>query len=391
MECHYTNSMDEEFSRAFGNLREQMRPGRVTVIYGARRTGKTTLVNTWLETQEPSLRVLRATGDNVTVRELLGSQNLEILLDWSAGYDVIFVDEAQRIPGAGWALKLLVDSRPDLAIIVTGSSSFNLSGDLGEPLTGRQTPLKLYPLSIGELRSQYNDYELKQNLEDLLVYGMYPEVRTARSSEQKRFILNELMEAYLLKDIFELERIKKPKVLTNLLALIALQSGSEVSLNELSIMLGIDIKTVSRYLDLLEKCFVLYNLRALSRNLRNEINSKSKYYFFDTGLRNAVIRNFNPLSLRNDTDALWENFVIIERLKARNCGAAGEASLAEAYFWRTWEGREIDLVEEYGGKFHAYECKWSEKKPAKAPSVFMTAYPDSEFSAINPDSLFGFV
>jgi predicted AAA+ superfamily ATPase len=267
-----------------------------------------------------------------------------------------------------------------LNIIATGSSSFDLSNKLGEPLTGRQVPLKMFPLSIGELRQSMNEFEIKESLEDFLVFGMYPEVRAALSSDQKRFILNELTNAYLLKDILQLERIKKPKVLVDLLIMVALQTGSEVSLNELSNNLRVDIKTVERYLDLLEKCFVLYNLRGFSRNLRKEVTKKSKYYFYDTGVRNALIQNFNPLSLRNDIGALWENFIIIERLKYRSYNNIN----ARDYFWRTWEKQEVDLIEEYDGRLHAWEFKWSLHKSPKPPAVFLENYPDADFAVIQP-------
>jgi predicted AAA+ superfamily ATPase len=362
-----------------------MLPKRVTVIYGPRRVGKTTLINRYLDGM-PGKAILRASGDNLSDRDLLSSQNKKLLLDWASGYDTVFIDEAQRIGEIGWGLKILIDARPKLKIIATGSSSFDLAGKFGEPLTGRQVPLRMYPLSIGELQKTMNDFELKQNLEDFLIFGMYPEVRTAPSSEQKRIILHELTEAYLLKDILELERIKRPKVLVNLLTLIALQSG-EVSLNELSNTLGVDIKTVARYLDLLEKCFVLYNLRGFSRNLRNEITKKSKYYFYDTGIRNAVINNFNPLSLRNDAGQLWENCMIMERLKAREYGGV----YANDYFWRTWEQQEIDLLEEYGGALHGYEFKWSVKKVPRVPGVFKENYPDASYEVVNPGNFLEFL
>jgi predicted AAA+ superfamily ATPase len=249
-------------------------------------------------------------------------------------------------------------------------------------------PIKLYPLSIGELRKTLNDFEIKQTLEDLLIFGMYPEVRTAASSARKRIILNELVEGYLLKDILELERVKKPKVLMNLLSLIALQVGSEVSLNELSNKLMVDMKTVERYLDLLEKSFVIYNLRGFSRNLRNEVTQKGKYYFYDTGVRNAVIQNHNSLTLRNDTGALWENFMVMERLKARSYGGI----FARDYFWRTWEKKEVDLLEDYDGRLHALEFKWSPKKASKSPpKVFSEAYPDAAYQTVTPENFLEWV
>ena len=326
------------------------------------------------------LRVLQDVGDNVVLRQLLSSQDLKKILEWSAGYDVIFIDEAQRIPDIGWSLKLLIDSRPELKIIATGSASFDLAGKLGEPLTGRQVPLFLYPISISELRqNELNDYELGQNLDDYLVYGMYPEVITATTNKKRQFILEELVSSYLFKDILEFDRVKNSKILSDLLILLAFQIGNQVSLNELATQLKIDSKTVARYIDLFEKSFVLYNLRGFSRNLRNEINSKSKYYFYDVGIRNAIISNFNELGKRDDVGALWENFMVIERLKTRSYASIQ----ARDYFWRTWEQKEIDLIEDRGGKLFAYEFKWSAKKASKSPVAFSVAYPGSEFKLIN--------
>jgi predicted AAA+ superfamily ATPase len=364
-----------------------MLPKRVLVIHGPRRVGKTTLANRYLDTLGADTPILRASGDNLSERTLLSSQELKTLLDWAMGYTTIFIDEAQLIPNIGWGLKLLIGARPELTVIATGSSSFDLANKLGEPLTGRQIPLTLYPLSLGELHRIMNDHDIRQNLEDFLLFGMYPEIRTAASGRQKRIILHELAEAYLLKDVLELERIKKPKALINLLTLIALQIGSEVSLNELSNKLGIDMKTVERYLDLLEKCFVLYNLRGFSRNLRNEVTKKSKYYFYDTGLRNAVIQNFNPLSLRNDTGGLWENFMVMERLKARSYGGV----FGRDYFWRTWEKQEIDLLEDYEGRLHGYEFKWSSKKAPRIPTLFKDTYPDASYEVVSPDNFLQYV
>jgi predicted AAA+ superfamily ATPase len=374
--------MDGYFYRAYDDLRSFMLPKRVTVIHGPRRVGKTTLINRYLDSQGPGARIRRATGDNLSEIALLSSQETRLLLDWVSGYDTVFIDEAQRIPNIGLNLKILIDARPELTIIATGSSSFDLGNKLGEPLTGRQLPIKLYPLSVGELRHTLNDFEIKKDLETMLIFGMYPEVRSAASTAQKRIILNELIDGYALKDILELERIKKPRMLSNLLTLIALQVGSEVSLNELSGKLMIDMKTVERYLDLLEKCFVLYSLRGFSRNLRSEVTRKGKYYFYDTGVRNAVIQNYNPLALRNDTGALWENFMVMERLKARAYGGI----FAHDYFWRTWEKKEIDLLEEYDGRLHAWEFKWSPKRRAKVPDLFQETYPDSSFVTVTPDN-----
>ena len=379
--------MNSYYGRIYDNLRPLLMPKRVMVIYGPRRVGKTTMINHFLEAHQKEKRILRVSGDGRLDSEVFSSCDPALLLDRVAGYDTVFIDEAQRIPNVGLSLKILIDAHPGLSIIVTGSSSLDLSGKLGEPLTGRQVPLRLFPLSIGEMRNSMNNYEIKQSLEDFLIYGMYPEVRTRSSARQKRFVLHELFDAYLLKDILELERLKKPKLLSNLLSLIALQVGSEASLNELSRSLKIDIKTVERYLELLEKCFVLYNVRGFSRNLRNEVTRTSKYYFYDNGVRNAVIQNFNPLSLRNDAGPLWENFMIIERLKVRSYSDL----YARDYFWRTWERQEIDLLEEYNGVLHAFEFKWSPRKKNTAPKVFMEAYPDSGYEVVTPENFLEFV
>ena len=371
--------MVKYIKRRYDDLAHVMQDGRVLVIYGPRRVGKTTLVQRYLESQK--LRTLSVTGDDVVVRNLLSGQDRTAILDWATDYDAVFIDEAQRVPNVGWALKILIDARPQLKIIATGSSSFDLANKVGEPLTGRQVPLRLYPIAINELRDQpTNVYEITKTLPDYLVYGAYPEVLTASTDEQKTFILRELVSSYLFKDILELERIKSSKLLSDLLVLIAFQVGSEVSLNELAGQLGIDVKTVARYLDLLEKSFILYNLRGFSRNLRNEVTSKSKYYFFDNGVRNVVIGNLNPLQLRNDVGALWENFMVIERLKTRSYGSV----LGRDYFWRTWELKEIDLIEDRGGRLHAYEFKWSSNKKVAAPRAFIDAYPGSEFRLITP-------
>jgi predicted AAA+ superfamily ATPase len=290
----------------------------------------------------------------------------------------VFIDEAQRVPDIGWGLKLLIDNRPELEIIATGSSSFDLAGKPGEPLTGRQVPLKLYPLSIGELGRTLDLFNNPVGYFTSLGKMLRILLFLAEVVQKLKFLNN---------SILELERIKRPQVLIRLLTLIALQVGGEVSLNELSNQLGIDMKTVERYLDLLMKCFVLYNLRGFSRNLRNEVTKKSKYYFYDTGIRNAVIQNYNPLSLRNDAGALWENFMVIERLKARSYSGL----YARDYFWRTWEKQEIDLIEDYGGRLHGYEIKWTPGANQKIPSAFRENYPDAVFQTVSPGNFLDFL
>ncbi|MDR2929811.1 MAG: ATP-binding protein [Propionibacteriaceae bacterium] len=364
------------------DLADRIRPNRATIIHGPRRAGKTSLVDRHLATLSGQ-RILRASGDNIVVRDLLSGQDAARILAWTEGYDLLFLDEAQRIPEVGWGLKILVDSRPELTVIATGSASFALAGAVGEPLTGGQTPLTLFPISVGELRQVMNDYELSDSLDNFLVYGMYPEVRTSISDTDRRDVVRELTNSYLFKDILELDRVKHTKALQDLLTLIALQVGSLVSINELASTLGIDAKTISRYLDLFEKSYILYNLRGFSRNLRQEVTRTSKYYFWDTGIRNAVLNNFNPLQARGDVGALWENFVIIERLKALSY-ARQEPRL---FFWRTWSQQEIDLIEEADGGLHAYAIKWNPKARSRRPSEFARAYPDASFTVVTPDTL----
>jgi predicted AAA+ superfamily ATPase len=309
-------------------------------------------------------------------------------LEWTEDYDIVFIDEAQNIPNVGSGLKLLIDQRPSLNIIATGSASFDLSNKLGEPLVGRQTPLQLFPVSILELRKMQNAFETKQQLGEYLVYGMYPEILTARTIADKKRIVNELARSYLLKDVLQLENVKNPATLFRLLALLAYQIGSEVSTNELANQLGIDKNTVARYLYLLEKCYVIYNLRGFSRNLRNEVTKTGKYYFYDVGVRNAVIQNYSPVETRDDIGHLWENWVIMERVKKQ----AYANIFANSYFWRTWEKQEIDFVEEQDGKLRAYEIKWGKSGHRNPPSQWEGEYGEkSEFAVINRDNFLGFV
>jgi predicted AAA+ superfamily ATPase len=299
----------------------------------------------------------------------------------------LFIDEAQKIPGIGENLKLLIDSHPELSVIVTGSSSFELAGQTGEPLTGRKKTILLYPLSLLELSAALSPADLKHTVEKWLITGSYPQIVTAENTDVRNDILSEITDSYLYKDILEFEKIRNPKKLRDLLQHLAFQIGSQVSLNELAGKLSIDVKTVGRYLDLLEKSYIIYSLRGFSTNLRNEITSKAKYYFYDLGVRNMIINNLNPLTLRDDQGKLWENFVVIERLKLRDY----TNFRASDYFWRTWEQSEVDLIEDYAGQLHAYEFKWSEKKPVTAPMQFVTAYPNSSFSVITPSNALDFL
>ena len=371
--------------RHYHNLEHYLEPGKVLVIYGPRQVGKTTVLKDFLS--KTKLRYRLDSGDNITLQHKLGSEQLESIKEYIEGYDLIAIDEAQKVPHIGSALKMMVDADSKLQVIATGSSSFALSQDIGEPLTGRKTTLTLFPVAQSELKHHYTPSELKENLERWLIFGCYPEVITAPSKEKRLRRIVELKDSYLLKDILELEHIKSSKKLVDLLRLLAFQIGSEVSLSELGKQLGIDYKTVARYLDLLEKSFVILNIRGFSRNLRKEMTKKSKYYFFDTGIRNALIANFNELSLRNDVGILWENFLFIERFKK----CTYHQIIANHYFWRTWDQKEIDLIEEREGILFAYEFKWKNEKKSHPPKDWVSAYPDAHYQMISQDNYLPFI
>jgi predicted AAA+ superfamily ATPase len=275
------------------------------------------------------------------------------------------------------ALKILADNRPDLFILVSGSSAFELAGQVGEPLTGRKKTFVLYPLSLYELHREQSAYDLGRQFPLFLVYGMYPEVLTAKTAADKQERLRELAGSYLLKDILELNKIKSSKVLLDLLRLLAWQIGSVVSHSELGQKLSLDKKTIGRYLDILEKSFVIFQAQGYSKNLRNEITKKSKYYFYDTGIMNVLISSFNPPEQRDDIGHLWENFLMAERMKTREYSGLAPGFSNESRFWRTWDQKEVDLIEERDGKVYAFEFKWGKSKTA-FPDSFIEAYPKAE-------------
>lgn len=370
--------------RIYQKLNKYLKPNKALIIYGPRQVGKTTLLQDFLAATK--LKYKLDSGDNIQTQHILGSQNFNLIREFTQGYELIAIDEAQRIKNIGLGLKIIVDQMPGIKVIATGSSSFELSGQVGEPLTGRKITLTLYPVSQIELSNLYNPYEIKNKLEEWLIFGGYPEVVATADKTEKIKLLEEIVHAYLLKDILNLEKVKSAKILLDLLRLLAFQVGSEVSLTELARQIGIDYKTVARYLDLFEKSFVIYNLRGFSRNLRKEITKKSKYYFYDNGVRNAIISNFNKLELRNDAGMLWENFLFIERLKKRTY----QSIYANNYFWRTWDQKEIDLVEEREGKLFGYEFKWGNKS-LKPPKEWGETYPDSEFTIISQENYLEFI
>jgi len=371
--------------RLYEPLEDRLTPNKVLIIYGPRRVGKTTLMQSCLK--QTKLKYKLDSGDNIRTQQILSSQDFSQILAYVEGYELLAIDEAQAIPNIGMGLKIIVDQLPGIRVIATGSSSFELAGQVGEPLTGRKSTLNLYPIAQSELLSTYNRFELKEKLSDFLVFGSYPEVLMAAKQTTQIEILTEIANSYLLKDILTLDRIRNSRTILDLLKLLAFQVGSEVSLTELTTQLGVDVKTVKRYIDLLEKSFVVYRLNGFSRNLRQEVTNKAKYYFFDNGIRNAIIARFNPLSQRDDVGALWENFMLIERLKFR----AYHRIHANTYFWRTYNQQEIDLVEDYEGALHGIEFKWSTTKKVSPPSGWQETYPGAEFKVINPDNYLDFV
>ncbi|MFA7369389.1 MAG: ATP-binding protein [Kiritimatiellales bacterium] len=367
------------FTRHY-DLEKELHPGKVLLLTGARQVGKTTLLRNFLKKTE--LKYKLDSGDNIRLQELLGSQDFARILPYAEGYELIAIDEAQNIPNIGTALKILVDERPDLRIIATGSASFELTRQVGEPLTGRKKTCHLFPVAQMELLHNFNRHELKEKLGTFLIYGAYPEVAAAESFRDKESLLNELVDSYLLKDVLALETVKSPRTLLDLLKLLAFQIGKEVSLNELAGQLHIDVKTAGRYLELLEKSYILLRSVGFSRNLRSEVTSKHRYYFTDNGIRNAVISRFNPLSQRDDIGMLWENFMVIERQKFLTYSG----HRIPLYFWRTYSQQEIDWVEERDGRLFGYECKWSSKKRQSAPREWIENYPEAEFTLVTPDS-----
>ena len=371
--------------KRYYNLEKLIKPNRALIIYGPRRVGKTTLLSDFLS--HTKLKYKLDSGDNIKTQHLLSSQDFSQIKEYASGYDLIAIDEAQQIPNIGMGLKILVDQIPNLRIIATGSSSFDLSQRVGEPLTGRKRTITLFPFAQFELLDIYNKHELKERLEDFLIYGSYPDIVMTKSRKEKAILLDELVNSYLLKDVFSLEKIKNSKKILDLLKLIAFQVGNEVSLSELATQIGLDVKTIARYLDILEKSFVLKCVNGFSRNLRKEISGKAKYYFYDNGIRNALISQFNKIEDRNDIGALFENFIVMERLKINNY----KSVKVNNYFWRTYDGQEIDLVEEKDGKLYGFEMKWSEKAKTKIPKDWQENYKNSEYKIINQSNYLKFV
>ncbi|MDO4756326.1 MAG: ATP-binding protein [Parabacteroides sp.] len=355
---------------------------KVILLLGARQVGKTTLLD---ELRQQGGKILSLNCDDLDDVLLIEEKSTTELGALLSPYDMVFIDEAQRVKNIGLTLKKIGDLKLSTSIIVTGSSSLDLAGEVNEPATGRLIEFHLFPFSLTELANNTSEREEQRMLEQRLIYGMYPEVVTF-PGDAKRTLMT-LTNNYLYKDLFSYKGLKKPDILQKLVRALALQLGNEVSYNELSNLLGIDKENVENYINLLEKCFVVFRLDSFSRNLRNEIKKGKKIYFYDNGVRNAVLSNFAPADLRNDMGALWENLMVSERVK-RN---AYQGSYAQLYFWRTHDQKEIDLIEEEDGMLRTYEFKWNGKVKAKQPTTFVAAYPNSTFNVVSPDNYWEFI
>lgn len=361
------------------NIIKKLQPNKVVIVFGARRVGKTVLVKEILNNiKEP---ILTLNGEDINVHDKLAIRSVENYKQILGSYKILYIDEAQKIPEIGLKLKLMIDEIKGLKIIISGSSSFDIHKDAGEPLTGRKYAFNLYALSENEYSQIENNIAKIDKVRERLIFGNYPELLHLPDREDKIDYLNEMVSSYLLKDILAYEKIKNSQKIFNLLRLIAFQIGGEVSLQELGKQLGISKNTVEKYLDLLSKVFILHKVEGFSRNLRKEITKNSRWYFLDNGIRNAVIANFNPIESRNDIGALWENYMISERLKFQEYKRLSSNN----YFWRTYEQQEIDWVEERDGSLFGYEFKWKESK-VKIPTQWKNAYPDSSFEVINKDN-----
>lgn len=372
-------------SRTLGPVIEgRLYSGKAIVLIGARQVGKSTLLRHIVG--QSAGKVLSLNCDDPATQQLLTGATQASLRLLIGDADIVFVDEAQRVDNIGMTLKLIIDTMPQVQLLVSGSSSLDLRNKLNEPLTGRKFEYFLYPLSVRELYDAFGLVEVRGSLEQRMIYGSYPDVVV--SEDDAREILLNLSDSYLYKDILSLDSVRKPDLLNKLLMALALQLGSEVSYNELAKSVGSDAKTVERYIELLEKCFIIFRLGSFSRNLRNEIAKGRKIYFYDTGVRNAILRNFAPLSMRSDCGALWENYFIAERLKANAYMRRGVLS----YFWRTTSQQEVDYIELADGKMTAFELKWNPRKAkVGAPKSFISAYPDAEFQVVTPDNYLDFL
>ena len=360
-------------------IKERFFLGKAIMLLGARQVGKTTLLKTLV--QEEKSDVLFLNCDDPQVVSFLTDRNLRELQTLVGTKKFIVIDEAQKINNIGLTLKLIVDNMPEVQVIATGSSAFELRNRLNEPLTGRKFEYQMFPVSTHEILQTEGYLDVKRLLETRLIYGSYPDILT--HSGNARELLTTLTDSYLYKDILSSDNLRKPELLDKLLRALALQVGSEVSYNELAQVINSDTKTVERYIDLLEKCFIIFRLHGLNRNLRNELKRAKKIYFYDNGVRNAVIQQFAPIDMRNDMGQLWENFCISERIKRNHY----MLHYCNIYFWRTTAQQEIDYIEESDGQMSAFEMKWNPKKGStKLPNSFLNAYDIKETAIVTPDN-----
>jgi predicted AAA+ superfamily ATPase len=355
---------------------------KIIVIYGSRQVGKTTLVEHIIK--QTGYKTLYINGDDINDARRLASRDTDKLSKLVKGYELLFIDEAQKIEDIGTNLKILYDRCKPLKIIVTGSSALELANHIKEPLTGRVHKYLLYPISFLELSNKYTPTELDRSLEECLIYGTYPDIFLQEGIEDKKEYLKTLAESYLYRDVLDLENIRYSRKIRDLLELLAFQIGSEISYSEIGQKLGLSHHTVIDYIDLLEKSFVIQTVRGFSRNLRKEITKKPKIYFYDLGIRNTLIGNFADINRRNDIGALWENFLFIERIKRNHY----LKHICSTYFWRTYTGAELDYVEDYEGQLNGYEFKWS--KTAKPPQLWLDEY-NGSFKYVNKDNFLEFI
>jgi predicted AAA+ superfamily ATPase len=363
-------------------LRQKLFKQKAIIVLGPRQVGKTTMLKNlaiepgeilWMNADELDVQQLFSDVSSTRIKMLMGKKKILVL------------DEAQRIENIGLKLKLITDNLPEIQVIATGSSSFDLANRINEPLTGRKWEYNMFPLSYQEMVNHHGILEENRLLTHRLVYGYYPEVVTNPGEEEERLKL--ISHSYLYKDVLLWERIHKSDKLVRLLQALAFQIGSQVSYSELGSICGMDAKTIEKYINLLEQAFVVFRLPSFSRNLRNELKSSRKIYFYDNGIRNAVINNFNPVGLRNDTGFLWENYLVSERQKYNAYNQLNKNS----FFWRTVNQQELDLIEEFGGQIHAYEFKWNSRKTVKLTKTFQNAYPEATFQVITPENIHEFL
>lgn len=359
-------------------IETRMFAGKAIIVIGARQVGKSTLFRMIIDKQ--NLPTLQLNCDEPETRDMLSNTNIANLRLLIANNRIVMIDEAQRVENIGMTLKLITDNFPDVQLLVTGSSSFELQDKLNEPLTGRKFEYHLFPISTAEILNSQGLMKVNQTLEQRLIFGSYPDIIT--HAEDAKELLTNLAGSYLYKDLLSLDSVRRPTLLSKILTALALQVCSEVSYNEIAQIVGTDNKTVEKYIDLLEKCYIIFKLSAFNRNLRTELKKSKKIYFYDNGVRNAILNNFAPLSLRQDTAALWENFIISERIKANQYSSR----YANSYFWRTTTQQEIDYIEECDGQFSLFEMKWNPRRSnTKFPASFESAYDVKEKFVVTPE------